>query len=523
MIDVNTRVLVIDDEEIVRDSFREILNPPRNATEALGEAEAALFGSALPPKRSSLARYEFAVDFARNGLEGLRLMEASVTTDRPYAVIFLDMRMPGLDGLATAEQIREIDARAEIIFVTGYSDHSLETIVSRAGENVGYQCKPFAPEEICQLATKGVSDWNKLRGLERVIGMMSSLSLHRDATEALLQNLLEQVLQWTGTSSAIVASVNEARGLQDVWSAGELTSERAVASLFAEFVPPPSGETEGEVGGYAWFRLGEQMYIFVPAREGALRGERRYLLKLFLQHAAIGLQNSALQERLDQAERLASLGLLVGQLAHDLRQPLTVCMLACEAMEADREDAEAFQESCETGRRALGDLTSYTSEILDFASGAPVKLAPGMVGDLLDELRPRVRFLQAHSSISIDLDGDASIPLRLDRMKLGRALINLVNNAVEAAGTRADGSGRVRVEFSVAAGHVVCDVSDNGPGIPAALRATIFEAFATHGKAHGTGLGLSIAKRVVEAHGGTLTVLSETQGTTFRIQLPIAS
>ena len=523
MIEINSRVLVIDDEEIVRDSFREILNPPRKATEALGAAEAALFGSALPAKRNSLARPEFMVDFARNGHEGVRLVEASVTTDRPYAVIFLDMRMPGLDGLAAAEMIREIDARAEIIFVTGYSDHSIETVVSRVGEDIGYQCKPFAPEEISQLATKGVADWNKIRGLERVIEMMSSLSLHRDATEALLQNVLEQVLQWTGTTSAIVARGNGTRGLQDVWTAGELTSESAAASLLADFVPPPSGEKEGEVGGYAWFRLGEQMYIFVPAQEGALRGERRYLLKLFLQHAAIGLENSAMQERLAQAERLANLGLLVGQLAHDLRQPITVCLMACEAMQMDREDPEAFEESAEMGRRAIGDLTSYTSEILDFASGAPAKMAPGTVGDLLEELRPRVRFLQAHSSISIDVDGDANVPLRLDRVKLGRALINLVNNAVEAAGSSAEGSGRVRVEFSVVAGALVCDVSDNGPGIPAAVRATLFEAFATHGKAKGTGLGLSIAKRVVESHGGTLTLLPETEGTTFRIQLPIAS
>jgi len=523
MSDINTRVLVIDDEEIVRDSFREILNPPRKATEALGAAEAALFGNALPAQRSSFARPEFAVDYARNGHEGLRLVEASVTTNRPYAVIFTDMRMPGLDGLATAEQIREIDARAEIIFVTGYSDHSIETVVSRVGEDVGYQCKPFAPEEISQLASKGVADWNKIRGLERVIEMMSSLSLQQDATEALLQNVLEQVLRWTGTTSAILARGNEARGFQDIWSAGELTSEGAATRLLAEFVPPAAGDTEGEVGGYAWFRLGEEMYIFVPAHEGALRGERKYLLKLFLQHAAIGLKNAALQERLAHSERLANLGLLVGQLAHDLRQPITVCMMACEAMEMDREDPQAFQESVEMGRCAIGDLTSYTSEILDFASGAPVKLAPGKVGDLLDELRPRVQFLQARSSISIALDGDASIPLRLDRIKLGRALINLVNNAVEAAGSRADGSARVRVEFSIAAGHVVCDVSDNGPGIPAALRATLFEAFATHGKAQGTGLGLSIAKRVVEGHGGTLTLLPETQGATFRIQLPMAS
>ncbi len=89
-------------------------------------------------------------------MEGLELVKKSVAAGSPYAVIFLDMRMPGWDGMETAEQIRKFDTKAEIIFVTAFSDNSIDDIVAKAGQNVGYHCKPYASEEITQLATKAV-------------------------------------------------------------------------------------------------------------------------------------------------------------------------------------------------------------------------------------------------------------------------------------------------------------------------------------------------------------------------------
>ena len=96
-------------------------------------------------------------------------MRRAVEQGRPYAVIFLDMRMPGMNGLETAIEIRKHDVKAEIVFITAYSDCTIEEIVEQAGQNVGYHCKPYASEEIIQIATKAVTDYNKLRNLEKLI------------------------------------------------------------------------------------------------------------------------------------------------------------------------------------------------------------------------------------------------------------------------------------------------------------------------------------------------------------------
>ena len=156
-IQINTSVLVIDDEEMVRDNIEEILVPRIKSNDLVNNAANILFDEEESPieiRASNIPK--FTVDKASNGAEGLEMVLKSVEIVKPYAVIFLDMRMPGWDGLETAIKIREIESKAEIIFVTAYSDTSIEDIVSKAGQNVGYHCKPYASEEIIQLATKEI-------------------------------------------------------------------------------------------------------------------------------------------------------------------------------------------------------------------------------------------------------------------------------------------------------------------------------------------------------------------------------
>jgi len=157
----NTYVLVVDDEEMVRDNIEEILMPRKISaeSESVDMAASILFDTVaqpvLAPRTSNIPN--FVVHKAANGMEGLEKVKKAVAEGQPYAVIFLDMRMPGWDGMETAEQIRKYDTKAEIIFVTAFSDRSIDDIVARAGQNVGYHCKPYASEEITQLATKAVT------------------------------------------------------------------------------------------------------------------------------------------------------------------------------------------------------------------------------------------------------------------------------------------------------------------------------------------------------------------------------
>src|ERR1019366_4118248 len=183
-------------EEMVRDNIAEILMPKKYHPELenLNRAASILFDTPKPllaPRNNNIPN--FTVDKAANGMEGVDLVKSALAAKRPYAVIFLDMRMPGWDGLETAIQIRKYDSKAEIIFVTAFSDKSIGDIVAKAGQNVGYHCKPYASEEIIQLATKAVTDYNKLRNLEQLIELISSISLNEKQLQSLLHNILDQL------------------------------------------------------------------------------------------------------------------------------------------------------------------------------------------------------------------------------------------------------------------------------------------------------------------------------------------
>jgi DNA-binding NtrC family response regulator len=208
----NTRILIIDDDEGVRDSFRDILQTrSQSGMEAavLHDAENALFADnkSISPRenRRSSATFNFEFDEASNGKQGYDMIKAALELERPYAAVFVDMRMPGWDGLETVGHLREIDKRCEVIFVTAFSDHSIEEIITSVGTNVSYHCKPFSVEEIEQIATKAVYEWNKTKTLEDLIKTISILRAQNWQMEPLLKNILEQVSHIMGTHSAMIA------------------------------------------------------------------------------------------------------------------------------------------------------------------------------------------------------------------------------------------------------------------------------------------------------------------------------
>src|ERR1044071_6635965 len=132
------------------------------------------------------------------------------------------MRMPGWDGMETAEQIRKYDTKAEIIFVTAFSDRSIEDIIDKAGQNVGYHCKPYASEEITQLATKAVTDYNKLRNLEKLIEAISSISLDEQHLASLLRNILDQLVTYVHTDMALLGKLHDNRIYEKIFSIGAI-------------------------------------------------------------------------------------------------------------------------------------------------------------------------------------------------------------------------------------------------------------------------------------------------------------
>jgi two-component system sensor histidine kinase/response regulator len=160
--DKNRRVLVIDDNRAIHEDFRKILSPATTATTAtaaaLDAAEAALFGSPT----EATPQTQFEIDSAYQGQEGLLLVEKALEAGRPYALAFVDVRMPpGWDGVETSQKLWAVDPALQIVLCTAYSDYSWGEMFEKLGHRDGLLIlkKPFDAVEAYQLAHALSEKW----------------------------------------------------------------------------------------------------------------------------------------------------------------------------------------------------------------------------------------------------------------------------------------------------------------------------------------------------------------------------
>jgi signal transduction histidine kinase len=222
------------------------------------------------------------------------------------------------------------------------------------------------------------------------------------------------------------------------------------------------------------------------------------------------------------AERLAVIGKMASTIIHDFKTPMQVIRASVELSSNDAVPAAKRTEYGRMIERELDRMVDMAQELLEFARGDRRMARSNVVIDtFLAEAINGWRQVGAQSGIEVDFTPFApGVTVFMDKEKIHRALNNIVVNAFEVLGR----DGRVSVGTQVGLKAVTIRVTDAGPGIPDAIRETIFEPFATFGKAQGTGLGLAMAKKAVDDHQGAIAVESAPgTGTTFSISLPIAS
>ncbi|MGZ8373733.1 MAG: histidine kinase dimerization/phospho-acceptor domain-containing protein [Nitrospira sp.] len=194
----NRRILVIDDNVNTHEDFRKILMPPADS-DSLAQARAALFGEV--PTMPSQIRYE--LDFASQGREGFGLAQNAYQRGNPYAVAFVDMRMPpGWDGLETIEHLWYADPDIQIVICSAYSDHPWEDVSRRIGDTdkLLILMKPFNSIEVVQLANALTKKWNLARSVKLQIDSLAfSVSQRtvelRDANERLQANVASRAAE----------------------------------------------------------------------------------------------------------------------------------------------------------------------------------------------------------------------------------------------------------------------------------------------------------------------------------------
>jgi signal transduction histidine kinase len=227
--------------------------------------------------------------------------------------------------------------------------------------------------------------------------------------------------------------------------------------------------------------------------------------------------NDAIVATYLRQEKLAAIGSIVGQIAHDLKSPLSAVAGVADLLEDPLVQLPP-QRQAQMLRRAVQSVTGLVEDILAFASDRPRRpYQPVAVLDLLKNVEDFGLATLERRGITVKRQIDPVRDITGDSVALERMLLNLIKNSGEAMA----GSGTLGFQVSEIADAVEFVVEDTGPGIPEEIRGHLFESFVTSGKPGGTGLGLAMVKRTVDAHGGTIAVESSPgSGARFVIRIP---
>lgn len=277
---INRRILVVDDTPSIHRDYRKILCPEADGTGNLSSLEATLFGSS----RRSMTP-DFDVDFSFQGQDALALVETSLAEGNPYAMAFVDMRMPpGWDGLETIERLWQADPLLQVALCTAYSDHSWEVIAQRLelADRLLILKKPFDAIEIHQMGCALTAKWQlshdaaiRMRGLERLVEerALELLQLSRQLrydiltelpNQTALHDCLSELLAEHGRSgdrlAVIFLGIDRFRRINH--ALGNAVGDELLKSV-ADFLSRWTGKTE------TVFRIGGDQFVVLLPRLGS--------------------------------------------------------------------------------------------------------------------------------------------------------------------------------------------------------------------------------------------------------------
>ena len=262
------------------------------------------------------------------------------------------------------------------------------------------------------------------------------------------------------------------------------------------------------------------------ARPYNFSNEEVKILSALAELSAIAIEKARLYERvvdveeqLRQNEKLSALGLLAAEVAHEIRNPLTVMKLLYHSLNLKFDAQDPRTKDAQVIESKIEHLNKIVEQILDFARTTEPKFAPANLNDLIDELGLLVRHKLANQSIKLIRDLQPDLPLVSgDAAQLEQAFLNLILNAAEAM---PEGGTLMIKTLSTSAGQAVVIFKDTGTGMSKEQRERAFKNILATTKAKGTGLGLAIVGRIIETHRGEIKITSrQGRGTTMHITLP---
>ena len=449
----NRRILLIDDTPSIHEDFCKILMPSVASNPALDDLESALFGDAATPQAQA-----FDLHSAYGGEEGLGLLTTAMAEQRPYALAFVDMRMPqGWDGAKTIEALWKVDPDLQVVVCTAYSDYSWEDLLFRlhAHDRLLILKKPFDNIEVQQMANTLANKWDMAR---------------RAALQTLhLEQLVEQRTQ------ALQLEIDERKHLES-----QLVQSEKLASL-GQLAAGVAHEINNPVG-------------FISSNLNTLDGYFNQLQQM-LEAYRHSEEIIASQPQRDQLKALRTT-LELDFLKEDI--PILI-----------RESKDGI------GRvvQIVKDLKNF-SRVDNDQTWQFSNLQQGIDSTLnivASELKYKADVVKHYMPLP-DIECLAS--------QLNQVVMNLVINAAQAMGpergtiTISNGVEGENIWLEVA--------DDGCGIAPQTVQKIFDPFFTTKPVGEGTGLGLSLSYGIVKKHRGSISVSSELgKGTTFRVVLPI--
>jgi two-component system, cell cycle sensor histidine kinase and response regulator CckA len=546
------RVLLVDDNPAIHADFRKIICPSQESNARADEMEAILFAAPQP----STAQTTFELESAHQGQEALHMLKRALAENRPYALAFVDVRMPpGWDGIETISHLWEVYPRLQIVVCTAYSDYSWDEMHAKLGhsDNLVLLKKPFDNVEVQQLTHALTRKWElnlqaemRLEELEAMVcqrtGQLEQANqdltrseerfakaFHTSPVAMAIQSLADgrfvdvnaRMTQLTGCSREEMVGCSA--GTLFIWNDPKLVDEWFAALQRQEIVRDQEIEVRHTSGNL------HQALVSLSLVQ--LAGQP---------HALLAIQDvterNLLERQLRQAQKMEAIGQLAAGVAHDFNNVLTVIQGHAGLIQNQLALPSPLLASADKITKAVDRASSLIRQLLMFSRKQVMKFRYLDLNEIVNQSLGMVgRLVGEH--IRLEFVPGTNLPsMHADATMMEQVIMNLAVNARDAmsnGGHVTITTDRVRVQRDATPMDPVArdgqfvrlSFRDDGCGMDTTVIGHIFEPFfTTKAVGKGTGLGLSTVFGIVRQHNGWLEVISQPgQGSVFQLHFPACS
>ncbi len=460
----------------------------------------------------------YRVDMADEAAGALKKLQ-----DSPWDIILLDIRMPGMDGIELQQRIKQIDANIVTIIMTAYAavDTAIQALKDGAFD---YVTKPVDPDDLGRLIRNAV---------EKRRLVTENIQLRRQIEDKLIESSVDGVVVADREGKVLIFNKG-AEGLLG-YRAEEVVGKMSVRDIY-----PPGVAEEVAVklrsADFSGRRKSSSFQLLFRRKDGeSIEGELSAsivydekgnevltvgIIKDLREKRGMERELRKTQEALLQSEKLAAMGRLTSQIAHELNNPLFGIMNTLELLKSEVPPESKRRGILELSLSETVRLTEMLRSMLSFSKPEEEKRVPVKINGLIEGILLVMEKQMRESNIRVTTAFSEEIPeIMASTNQMRQVMLNMIKNAKESMPS----GGTLFVRTMRGDGNVRIIIRDTGVGIPEELKDKIFEAFfTTKQKMKGTGLGLSVCYGIVRGHGGEIEVESEVgKGTTFIINLPI--